>query len=106
LVQEVAHEFQLPRTRSNVEKSHGGGYLAADAVAAALRRTGQAPRGFDRVRKVYAQARSDEVALMQEVHRRLHPDPERLREACLLACGMVPGRVELPGWVELLGRVE
>jgi hypothetical protein len=103
LVQEVAREFQLPRTRSNVEKSHGGGHSAADAVAAALCRTGQAPRGFDRVRKVYARAKSEEEALVREslpaLRRLLGLDPETHRAVDLLTIDLLTIGTP-PPWVE------
>jgi len=66
VINEVAREFHLERTRNNFpgkQGQTGPNLSAADAVAAALSRIGIAPRDFDRVRKLHAQAKSEEEAM-------------------------------------------
>ena len=77
LVKQTAREFQLTLTRGNF----GPKVSACDAVAEAMRLTNQPPRGFDRMRKIYAKAAPEESAVVGAYFREQDASREAIRAA-------------------------
>jgi len=78
LVRQTAREFQLTLTRGDL----GLKVSACDAVAEAMRLTNQAPRGFDRVRKIYVKAAPEESAVVGAILQNRTPAERQFSRQC------------------------
>lgn len=80
----VAKEFNLSPTRGNMTGKRGEighRFSAADVIAAAMSRLGVAPRSFERVMKVRANAKSEELAIAAEYFQKQEMRQEAISDA-------------------------